>query len=216
MKDQLSNDNQSDPQLERILDMLRSVPPRKPEAVEQGREKYLAQLNSLAADRPKFLSLLVRRNEAMQSKNPTPRFVLKAFLAVILIFAFLFGSTGLTVYAAEASLPGDALYSVKSAVEQTRLNLTSSAYAHAQLHLGFAQKRLDEISALIAEKRFANISQTAAQFEYEINQAVAAMQKVALEDPAKAGELAAQITQKVSAYAQALSGMIAGLPEDRV
>lgn len=215
MTDQPSNTNHSDLQLERMLDMLRSVPPRKPEIVEQGRARYLAQLDGLTSDKTNFFDFFhLRRNESMSPNTQPRKFALTAFIAVILIFAFLFGGTGLTVYAAEASLPGDTLYSVKSAVERTRLNLTSNAYEHAQLHLGFAQKRLDEIAALIAEKRFTSISQTATQFEFHINQAVAAMQRVASTDPAKAGALAAEITSQVSTYAQALSGMLAGLPDD--
>ncbi len=61
------------------------------------------------------------------------------------------GAAG-TVYAAQPSLPGDALYPVKTAAEQVQLAFRLTHEQKAFYHLKLAERRLDEVAAL-AERR---------------------------------------------------------------
>jgi len=143
-----------------------------------------------------------------------PKFALTTLFVIATIFVFLFGGTGLTVYAAQSALPGDALYPVKTGLEQTRLSLTSDDDRVAQMHLALAQKRLDEIEGLINESRFDQVGKTSAEFERQIQQAVEAIKRLAEKDPARAGELTTQLMAELSTYTKDLTGMLTNLPED--
>jgi hypothetical protein len=57
------------------------------------------------------------------------------------------------VAASSSSLPGDFLYPVKRAVEKVELTIHRDPASRARLHLEFAQRRLAELSALLAERR---------------------------------------------------------------
>lgn len=70
---------------------------------------------------------------------------------LFLIFTLLFGGTGATVYAAQGSLPDQALYSVKLASEDVRVGLATSDQNRLELALNFADNRLDEALQLAAE-----------------------------------------------------------------
>jgi len=68
-------------------------------------------------------------------------------LVVVLVAVWvLIAAGGGTVYAAQGSLPGDALYPVKTGVENLQLSLTFGTVAKANLHLELAQKRIDEVT----------------------------------------------------------------------
>jgi hypothetical protein len=76
-------------------------------------------------------------------------------VAVVLIAAtlglLLMG--GAAVAASGSALPGQALYPVKKAVEKIELAFTNSPSSRAKLHLEFARRRLDELSALLEKRR---------------------------------------------------------------
>ena len=50
------------------------------------------------------------------------------------------------MYAAQSSLPGDTLYSVKIGIENLQLAMTTSSASKAILHVEFAQERINEIT----------------------------------------------------------------------
>lgn len=68
--------------------------------------------------------------------------------------ASVFGSLALlggTAFAAQESLPGDALYPVKRAAEKVQLAVTLSETAKAELKLRQAEERLDELGQIKAK-----------------------------------------------------------------
>ncbi len=69
-------------------------------------------------------------------------------LAIVLTLSAVGGGTA---YAAQDSLPGDALYPVKLGTEQLRMMLPGNDVARAQRALSFAERRVGEMEAL-AEK----------------------------------------------------------------
>jgi hypothetical protein len=87
-----------------------------------------------------------------------------AILGLIMIFGLLGSGYGVINASGEA-LPGDALYGIKRAVEETRLALTWSAAGDVDLLMQFADKRLEEMNIAFS----AGLDSTAelALMEYE-------------------------------------------------
>jgi hypothetical protein len=80
------------------------------------------------------------------------RFSMVSVLATIaIVLGLVFGGAGATVFAAQDSQPGEALYNVKSLSEDVRLELTSNPEAKFQLALTLANRRALEIGTLIQE-----------------------------------------------------------------
>jgi hypothetical protein len=75
---------------------------------------------------------------------------LRWLIPVTAVFAVLVAGTG-TVFAANSSLPDQALYGVKLFTENARLAMTSSAAGKAQLNAEFADERVNEI-IIMADK----------------------------------------------------------------
>lgn len=71
---------------------------------------------------------------------------------VIMAIVTLLGGGGVLV-AADAAVPGDALYGLDQQIEEVRLKLTSRPEARAELQLAFAKERLTEMQKLSAAGR---------------------------------------------------------------
>ncbi|GEM_PF-1541735 len=69
-------------------------------------------------------------------------------LATLSIFGIVAGGSIMSVSAAEQSLPGDFLYPVKLAGEQTQLIFTKSRSQKLKLKTGFVERRVKEIQAI--------------------------------------------------------------------
>jgi hypothetical protein len=218
-----------DPRLFELLDQLRPTPPRDPEAAARGRMKFLAELKSLeipATSRlqesllPRLLGRLFYKNhfnkkemEDLKMNSRQQRFTFTGAVILIILLAFLFGGAGMTALAAQSSLPGDALYPVKTGLEQTRVALARDASVRAQLQMEFAERRLKEIAGLIEEGRFENISTATGEFESYIRKALAELETIASGDPEQAALLAGQVSEALTRYARTLSGMLDQVPE---
>jgi hypothetical protein len=135
-------------------------------------------------------------------------------LAILVVLAvLLFAGIGITSVAAQSSIPGDALYPVKTTIEQTRLGLAQDAGNRAQMRMSFAEQRLEEISQLIKEGRYREISPAVLAFETDINNAILELETVAKGDPARAARLALDITSALTRYGQTLTTMAAAAPD---
>ena len=72
---------------------------------------------------------------------------------VVLSLALVFSLAGAsTVSAAMGSIPGDGLYTVKTAVEQTRLALAVSDLDKAETYLWIASSRVEELSRMVGDR----------------------------------------------------------------
>ncbi|MBI2854325.1 MAG: hypothetical protein HYX87_05315 [Chloroflexi bacterium] len=76
-----------------------------------------------------------------------------AFIALMVVVA----AGGGTIYAAGSSLPGDALYPVKTGVEGVRLALTKDAASRADLRLEIAAQRVQEADEQSRRGRSVNV-----------------------------------------------------------
>jgi hypothetical protein len=208
-----------DPQIARLLEVLRPTPPRDLNVVAHGRSRFLTELEAPYSPSPASVVQRIFRNTSKgytEETNMNPRqkrFAFSTLVLILVIGVLLFGGAGLTAAAAQEALPGDALYSVKTGIEQTRLSLARDAGNRAQLKMAFAERRLQEIEALVAEGRYSNIDAAAQQFEAEIYSALAELETIFAGDPSRAAQLAGQITAALSRYAQSLSAIAANVPE---
>ena len=137
-----------DPEVMELLNLIRNVPERNSNDISHSRERYLAQLNSLLQPEPisfkQWLILLISNRKFNQNSNnflSRKNFVYSFVLSIIVVAVIVFSGAGVTAYAAQSALPGDALYAVKTGFEDTRIRLAKNAAAQAQLHIKFAENR---------------------------------------------------------------------------
>lgn len=218
-----NNPNQQpiDPELKRRLQQMRAVPPRNRAAAARGRAKFIAEVNETFNEQGYLpntpltgeTNFRKRLKEKWIMATPRTRIALTFVTAFVVIAVFLFGGAGMTVYASQTALPGEALYSVKTGVEQTRVNLARDAAQKARLNLAFAERRLDEIARLIDNGDYANVAQPIQEYEKYVQSAIAALETVAIGDAASAQALASQVIALLERYAETLSGMVGALPD---
>ncbi len=118
-----------------------------------------------------------RRLETFRRGRRLPLF--KAMVASILVLIFLVGSS-ITVYAAQSSLPGEPLYTIKSWSEDVRLSMTFSTKAKLNLTLDFTNRRVDEISRMAASGKAMN-NQSSERLQNELDNALELVTQ--LDDP---------------------------------
>ena len=220
-------DDPIDPRLEELLHKLQATPAREAQSAARGRTRYLAQLDALGLSRPKsrlqdFLGWLTLNNFTNQRSikkdgysmaTRIQKIAVISAVVVMAVMVLLFSGGAMTAYASRAALPGDALYTVKTGIERTEVTFSKSSAVQAELHLQFAQRRLDEMATLINEGRFNNVSMTSAQFEYHVQQAVTLFQTIAAGNPAQASALASQVSTTLTRYTQSLNSMLTNVPE---
>jgi uncharacterized membrane protein YgcG len=132
---------------------------------------------------------------------------------ILLVAVLVFGGAGITAAAAQSAIPGDALYTVKTSIEQTRLSLAQDAGDRAQMKMAFAQRRLEEIAVLVEEGRYRDVGEAVLSFEADIHSAILELETVSRADPARAAGIALEITEALTRYAKTLSVMTASVPE---
>ena len=140
--------------------------------------------------------------------------MLTTLTAILLALAVSFGGAGATVYAAKAALPGDVLYPVKIGLEDAQVALSMNEAAGAQLHLDFAQNRMEETIALIAQGRYEDVHAAADRLESDAYQVTEAFGAVAQVDPDYARSLAQSLDTGFARHAQVLTQLMAALPAE--
>lgn len=146
-------DDAIDERLQNRLNQLRPAAPLDPAIAAAERTKFLAQANRLAAgvSRPpenRLREWITKISNPSQRKELSPMF--STVLTILLAVGILFGGAGTTVYAAQNSLPDQTLYPVKTLSEQVRLRLTESPEDQLGAVLQFTNRRMLELSELIA------------------------------------------------------------------
>ena len=146
-------------------------------------------------------------------KHYTKQLGIRVIALALVIGALLIGGVTITRAAALVSIPGDALYPVKTAIEQTRLTLAQDAGDRAQMKISFADQRLEEIAALIESGRYHLVGEAVLAFEADINSAILELETIAGIDPVRASRIALEITSALTRYAQTLSIMASNAPD---
>ena len=108
-------------------------------------------------------------------------------VAVILAIMVTLLALGMgTAYAAQGSLPGEALYPVKLGTEQVMMLLPADEVVKAERALSFTERRMREIEALVAEGRVQDLGLAVERYGDVLNLALARIER------ARKGGLATQ------------------------
>ena len=132
-----------------LIQKLLPIPERRPRAMEDGMAGFLAEAASLDP----IVSVPAERRHSEWKSIFSRKAPLKmsTIATVLAIFTMLFGGTSATVYAAQGSLPDQALYGVKLASEDVRADLTTNNQSRMNLMMTYAGRRLQEAQQLAAQ-----------------------------------------------------------------
>lgn len=140
-----------------MLEPLHQVPQRNLQKASAARSAFLAKVEVLSMEIPSavpvsetpfrrlngWISVIInplRRKERVQ--------MFSILTALVVAVTIVFGGAGATAYAAEGSLPEQALYPVKVFTEDMRVNLAADPQGQVNLLLDFADRRVQEMAAL--------------------------------------------------------------------
>ncbi len=139
-----------DPDLQSLLETLELLKPLEdipaPDLVrsQQLRQAFLTRAKeTLPVSLPEL-----KRHKGWKNIFKKERSPMFTFVRILILLAVAFGGTTATAFAAQDSLPSEALYPIKTFVEDVRLALTSDPEAEADLLLQLADERMEEIAAL--------------------------------------------------------------------
>jgi len=137
------NKNEINPKLKKQLVSLQDVPARGLQQSHIGREKFLSQAKNIQA----------RQAPTRTRKSPGAvqhrRSWIPRLAGILAVGAIALSGVGGTVYAAQASLPDDLLYPIKTLTEDIQLGLETDPEDRLDLHASFASRRLEEIQAQV-------------------------------------------------------------------
>ena len=132
-----------------LVEKLLIVPERSPRAAADGRANFLAEARLL---QPAISRTAERRHIEWKSVfSGKAKLTMATISTLLAILTMLFGGAGAAVYAAQGSLPGQALYPLKLASEEVRTGLAGNNPTRMHLMMDFADLRLQEASQLAAQ-----------------------------------------------------------------
>lgn len=140
-----------DQELLEHLCQLKAVPGRDPQRAANGRVQFLLQAQQIAAQgvseqgklRHNLWKDTIQSIFMIKRKEQSPMFGVMTTL--LLIFGMVLGGGGVTVAAAQSSLPDQVLYPVKIWSENVRVDLVADPETQFDLALQFAGRRAEEI-----------------------------------------------------------------------
>lgn len=209
-------DDPIDPQLLRQFQALRETPPRDPQAAVRSQARFLTELDETFAARPAPITGVVRTGSRLAGwlglQAPQRRAITSLGLALA-VLAFVWSGTSAAARAAQVALPGDALYPLKTGLEQARITVNSrDARSQVALYLEIAEHRLDEMEGLAEVGDYPRIASLAEQFQGYIAQVRAVAAALAQTDPAEGAALNAQIDQALAEFAHHLRDIAEEMP----
>jgi len=116
---------------------------------------------------------------------------MSGLIAAIALAMTLFGGGGLA-YASQDALPGQALYPVKGLVEAARLGAIGDDAARAMLHLRFADRKMAEIQAVLANGQDVDVTAALESYSQHMSAVAARVQEETGQGGASQLEQAAQ------------------------
>ena len=122
------------------IELMRSTPERDPQSVTQGRDRFLTELEGIpvSGSRSPLARLTglinLTRNTETPMSSKMQEFAFSTLIVIIIVAVMLFGGASATAYAFQSALPRDALYPLKTSLEQTQAALARDAYSQAQIY----------------------------------------------------------------------------------
>jgi hypothetical protein len=142
-----------DPDLQSLLETMDTLKPLEdipaPDLVrsQQARQAFLKRAKeTLPVSLPELKRHIGWKNILKKERSP-----MFTFVRILILLAVAFGGTTATAFAAQDSLPSEALYPIKTLMEDVRLALTSDPEAEVDLLLQFSDERMEEIAALMEQ-----------------------------------------------------------------
>lgn len=204
--------DEMDPKINQALSDLQAVPPRDARAAQSGRAKLLKEAAVLRSGVSRQAEQRHNRWKhiffpPVQRKERLP--AMNAVIAVIVALVVLLGGGGATVYAAQDSLPDQALYQLKTLSEDAALAFSFSPETQLNYALDFSDRRVDEMAGLLlAGEPIPQSLELRFQNELEL-----ALQLVAGMDDAQAIQNLEQVRTRAETQLQNLTLLMAFAPE---
>jgi len=131
-----------------------------------------------------------------------PKFAFKPAIISLLLLGLIFGGGFLTVKAAQNSLPGDLLYSLKIVFEKARVQVSSQT-TKPKLEADFVNNRAEELSQIVEEtenplERKDKVVKITDKLQAQVVKAKTHMDKIKAEEPEKAVEVAETVDEKTA------------------
>jgi hypothetical protein len=133
---------------------------------------------------------------------------------IILVIVVALSGLGGTVYAAQDSLPGDALYSVKLGLEEATMMLGGDDLARAERALNFATKRVREMLTLTERERLGDLGVAADKYCCAMNMSQVRMESALAKGGSLAGNITARVVQAAAGHLPELDGVYNATPEE--
>jgi len=122
----------------------------------------------------------------------------------LVVFASSMGTVG-AISAAQNSLPGDVLYGLKTAVENTQMSFTSSDENKTKLSIKFASQRMDELTQIADKPEKKNdVEQTVKNLTDQLIVVRENMNKLKDTNSQKAAEVAKLVNAQINSYKETL------------
>lgn len=132
--------------------------------------------------------------------------------AFIMLLALFVGGNGI-VMAAQDSLPGDSLYTIKTALEKVNLAMSLDKTKEAQLNLEYTQRRMVEFNRLLIEGRSADIPEALDNMESQVNQTIQSLDTAAGQNANQTKALAASLENILADQNEVLDSLIDMAPD---
>jgi hypothetical protein len=135
-------------------------------------------------------------------------------VAVILAVVLSLSGVGGTAYAAQDSLPGDALYPAKLRAEGLTMMLQGDDVSRVERALNFADKRVREMVALTEEGRPEDLDLAVEKYCYTLNVTLARMEEALNKGRSVAGNIASLIANTMAQHLSTLDVLSAMVPDE--
>jgi len=150
----------------------------------------------------------------LNEKNSVEKEVEMKRIAIILAIVVALSGLGGTAYAAQDSLPGDTLYSMKLGVEEATMMLGGDDTARAERALNFATKRVREMLTLTERERLGDLGVAADRYCYAMNMSLVRMESALGNGGSLAGNVTARIAEAAAEHLPVLDGVYNVTPDE--
>lgn len=134
------------------------------------------------------------------------------WVAAAILLLVLFSGTGGLVSVSQRAIPGDPLYSVKTASEQVALSFTFNQVRQIQLSQQFADRRLAEVAQLIEQGRYDLAEETLKAYEQQVRRTMAMLQNAAGMSAHDKKTMATALEATLAAHAEDITRLEASAP----
>jgi len=176
-----------EPELKKRLDSLKKINiEHNLETEAKTRAAYFANVEEITVSKTTRLRPTYQNHINQLIGFGKERFTLTpTFISILVAFVLFFGGGGISVAAAQSSLPDNILYPVKLLTEDIKEMLTTLPQEKMNLEMDFSQTRLEEIRTLLKN---GNLPEDAVLTRLQ-NHLMTAFQLAAETDPQNSGDL---------------------------